>query len=109
MTFSNHYIICFIIFDFAKKVCKCTNDRLQPKATLFFDLASKQNLKQTFDFSKRCSKDTLNEWAKYTTTSIAIKTIRDEKPVVQHISLKKTYYSEHCNIVRSLFFDASKT
>ena len=49
------------------------------------------------------------EWFKYTTASVAIKTIREKAPKRLHQILQRTYYSERRNVGRGLFYDASKT
>jgi len=61
------------------------------------------------DLTKRCKRATPLEWAKYTTSSIAIKIVRDTKPKHLHEILMRTYYSERRNVARGLFFDSSRT
>jgi len=61
------------------------------------------------DLTRRCKRATPSEWAKYTTSSIAIKIVRDAKPKYLHETLMRTYYSERRNVARGLFFDSSKT
>ena len=58
--------------------------------------------------TQRCKRATPNEWAKFTTASIAIKTVRDQSPKVLHEILIRTYYEERRYKGRGLFFDESK-
>jgi hypothetical protein len=61
------------------------------------------------ELTNRCLRATPLEWSRYTTASVAIKTIRDKQPMVLHDILKRTYYAERRNIAKGLFYDSSRT
>jgi len=72
--------------------------------------AKDYQLKLTKDeLSTRCKRASPMEWAKYSTASVVIKTLRDKQPVVIHDLLQSTYYFEKRNRGRGLFFDMSRT
>ncbi len=60
------------------------------------------------DLTNRCMRATPLEWSRYTSTSIAIKTIRDHQPKMLHEILMRTYYEERRNAGKGLFYDSSR-
>ena len=60
------------------------------------------------DLTTRCKRAKPMEWARYSTASIAMKTIRDELPKPLFEILKSTYYEERRQKGRGLFFDSSR-
>jgi hypothetical protein len=59
--------------------------------------------------TKRCTKATPNEWARYMTSSMAIKVIRDGGPQRLCGLLKKTYYSHRSSVAQGLFLDSTNS
>jgi len=59
--------------------------------------------------SKRCRRATPDEWVKYCTSSIVIKTIRDKNPNRLHSLLRSSYFEEPRKAGYGKFFDKSST
>jgi len=57
--------------------------------------------------SRRCRRATPDEWAKYCTASIVIKTIRDKNPARLHSLLRSSYFEEPRKAGLGKFFDNS--
>jgi len=59
--------------------------------------------------SKRCKRATPDEWARYCTSSIVIKTIRDKNPNRLHSLLRSSYFEEPRKAGFGKFFDKSSS
>jgi len=59
------------------------------------------------DLIKRCKRATLNEWAKYTTSSKVIKIIRDKRPIYLYNRLNSNLYTENRRPGLGFFYDNS--
>jgi len=57
--------------------------------------------------SKRCKRATPDEWSRYCTSSIVIKTIRDKNPNRLHSLLRSSYFEEPRKVGYGKFFDKS--
>ncbi len=82
--------------------------------SLHFRLLRTATKDYTFKLSKeqltnRCMRATPREWTRFTTSSIAMKIIRDKEPRRLFDVLKTTLYSERRNAARGLFFDSSRS
>jgi hypothetical protein len=61
------------------------------------------------ELTRQCKRATPDQWVDFITSSLVIKTIRDEQPKVLHAALINTYYEERRAPGKGMFFDGSRT
>jgi len=102
------FYACSVWYDNAKA---CYKNKLRSLHFRLLRAACKDYYQQySKDYlSKRCRRATPDEWAKYCTSSIVIKTIRDKNPKRLHSLLRSSYFKERRKAGHGKFYDKSSS